>query len=186
VPNSDVFTDAQNGTLPPVSFVTPISTYSEHQPASVSAGDNWVGSVVSAIMASPDWSSTAIFLTWDDCGCFYDHVNPLQYNSEWGVRVPMIIMSPYARAGYTDSSPATFVSMLAFVEHTFGLPPLNPCATVGKKDRTCTDDANAYDYSNAFDFTQDPLAPVAMTRTSVSSAEQRWIAAHPDAGDQGT
>jgi phospholipase C len=186
VPNSDVFTDAKNGTLPAVSFVTPISFYSEHQPASVSAGDNWVGSVVSAIMASPDWSSTAIFLTWDDCGCFYDHVNPLQYNSDWGVRVPMIIMSPYVRAGFTDSSPATFVSMLAFIEHTFGLAPLNPCATVGKRDRTCTDDANAYDYSNAFDFAQAPLAPVGMTRTSVSSVEQRWIAAHPDAGDEGT
>jgi hypothetical protein len=54
----------------------------------------------------------------------------------------MIIISPYARAGYTDSSPATFVSMLAFIEHTFGLAPLNPCTTVGERDRTCTDDAN--------------------------------------------
>ena len=98
----------------------------------------------------------------------------------------MIIVSPYARAGYTDSSPATFVSMLAFVEHTFGLPSLNPCATVGRRNRTCTDDSNAYDYSNAFDFAQAPLAPVGMTRTSVSSVEQRWIAAHPHAGDEVT
>jgi hypothetical protein len=82
-------------------------------------------------------------------------VNPEQYNPEW---VPMIIVSPYARAGYTDSRAATFVSMLAFVEHTFGLAPLHPCATVGVGDRNCTDDENAYDYSNAFNFTQSPLA----------------------------
>jgi phospholipase C len=186
VPADSILNDAQSGHLPAVSFVTPTSANSEHQPASVSAGDTWVGSVVDAVMSGPDWNSTAIFLTWDDCGCFYDHVNPLQYNPEWGVRVPMIIISPYARAGYTDSQGATFVSLLAFVEHTFGLAPLHPCATVGAGDRNCTDDANAYDYSNAFDFGQSPLAGISMVRTAQPPGERAWVSAHPDAGDEDT
>jgi phospholipase C len=186
VPAESILSDAREGRLPALSFVTPTSATSEHQPASVSAGDSWVGSVVGAVMNSPDWDSTAIFLTWDDCGCFYDHVDPERYNPEWGVRVPMIIVSPYARAGYTDSQGATFVSMLAFVEHTFGLPPLHPCATVGAGDRNCTDDANAYDYSNAFNFEQSPLAGIHMVKTALPPGERAWVSAHPDAGDEAT
>jgi phospholipase C len=186
VPADSIVNDAQAGHLPAVSFVTPTSANSEHQPASVSAGDTWVGSIMNAVMSSPDWSSTAIFLTWDDCGCFYDHVNPERYNPEWGVRVPMIIISPYARAGYTDSQGATFVSMLAFVEHTFGLAPLHPCATVGSGDRNCTDDENAYDYSNAFNFAQSPLAGIPMVRTALPPGERAWVSAHPEAGDETT
>ena len=103
-------------------------------------GDNYIGSTVSAIQASSDWPSTAIFITYDDCGCFYDHVNPLQFNSTWGIRVPMVIVSPFVKLGYTDSTPTTFAGTLAFVEHSFGLPALNSI------------DGNAYDYRNAFCF----------------------------------
>jgi phospholipase C len=175
VPASNVLTDAQNGTLPQVSFVTPTDTNSQHNTQSMAVGDNWIGNVVNAIETGPDWSSTAIFLTWDDCGCFYDHVDPLQYDPEWGIRVPMIIVSRFAKQGYTDSTPATYASLLAYVEHTFGLPALHPCGN----EPGCTDDANAYDFSQAFDYGQAPLPPIAMVHTRVPKAEKRYIAAHP-------
>jgi phospholipase C len=190
--STQLFTDLQNGGLPGVSFVIPKGNQSAHQPQAMSAGDSWVGQVVSAVMQSPYWSSTAIFITFDDCGCFFDHVNPLQYNPEWSVRLPMLIVSPYARAGFTDSNPATVVSMLTFVEHTFGLQPLNPCATVDAWDPDCTDDlhgwsaAPTYDYADAFDFGQTPLTSLAAVHTRVPAAERSWLLAHPEAGDIGT
>src|SRR2546422_4724334 len=104
-------------------------------------GDNRIGQAVSAIMTSPQWSSTAIFITYDDCGCFYDHVPP---PAGLGIRVPMVIVSPYAIPGSTDSADASVASMLAFTEHMFGLAPLT------------SEDANAYDYSNSFGFLQSP------------------------------
>ena len=81
-------------------------------------GDNWIGSVVSAIQHGVQWRSTAIFITYDDCGCFYDHAAP---PSGWGVRVPMVIVSPWAKPGHNDPRRASFSSMLAFTEHIFGL-----------------------------------------------------------------
>ena len=82
-------------------------------------GDNWIGSIVNAIEQGPQWTSTAIFITWDDCGCFYDHVPP---PPGLGIRVPMLLVSPYAKAGYTDSAAASFASILAYTEHAFTLP----------------------------------------------------------------
>ena len=84
-------------------------------------GDNWIGQVVNAVMHGPQWRSTAIFIAYDDCGCFYDHVPP---PAGLGVRVPMVIVSPWAKPGYTDSHVAIFASMLAFTEHTFHLRSL--------------------------------------------------------------
>ena len=105
VANSQVINDAQAGNLPSVSLVTPNQTNSQHNGDSMAVGDNWIGSVVSAIENGPDWSTTAIFLTWDDCGCFYDHVAP---PPGLGIRVPMVIISPYAKASYTTpESPPT-------------------------------------------------------------------------------
>lgn len=180
--------DALHGRLPSVSFVVPGSKQSAHPPASASQGDNWVGSLVSAVMSGPDWSSSAIFITYDDCGCFYDAMNPIQYSKNWGVRVPMVIVSPYAKAGYTDETPATFVSMLSFIERTFNLTPLHPCATVDAWLSSCTDDvvdydgAPTYDYSNAFDFTQAPLEGVTAVHTRAPPHEEGWLRAHPHAG----
>ena len=167
VANDGVFTAAKKGTLPSFSVVTPTAAQSQHNGNSWVAGDNWIGQVVSAIELGPDWSSTAIFITWDDCGCFYDHVNPLVYGSDWGVRVPMVIVSPYARAGYTDSTPTTFSGILAFTEHTFGLAPLNPS------------DSSAYDFRNSFDYSQTRLAIEKMVISSIPMSSRRWIAAHP-------
>jgi len=166
VSNLNFVPAARDGTLPSFSILAPDGKYSEHQPESIGLGDAWLGRMVSAVENGPDWSSTAIFITWDDCGCFYDHVNPLQYSTQWGIRVPMIIVSPWARAGFTDSNPATFASLLTFTERVFGLQPLHPCATVRGPGRACTDDLvgaggrPAYNYMDAFDFSQKPLDPV--------------------------
>ena len=145
VSNTQLATDAANGQLPSYAIVTPLADESQHNNDDMSAGDNFIGSTVAGIEASREWSSTAIFIEYDDCGCFYDHVNPLQYNSQWGVRVPVVIVSPYAKLGYTDSKPTTFAGTLAFVEHTFGLAALDSAT-----------DGSAYDYRGAFCF--DPQA----------------------------
>ncbi len=161
VPTDNVLTDAAAGTLPAFSFVTPIAANSQHNSYSMSTGDNWIGSVISAIQDGPDWSSTAVFITYDDCGCFYDHVNPLQFNATWGIRVPLIIVSPFAKLGYTDSTPTSFAGILAFVEQTFGLAPLN------------SSDGSAYGYAHAFCFS----AASGCTRagTEPASMVQQWV-----------
>jgi len=164
VSKDQVLTDAQAGTLPNFSIVVPKANDSQHNNQSMLRGDNWIGSVVSAIMNGPDWRSTAIFITYDDCGCFYDHVPP---PPNLGIRVPMVIVSPYARSGYTDSNNASYASMLAFVEHNFGIPPLSNV------------DGNAYDYANSFDYGQKPLAPIPLHQRELPTAEQQWLAEHP-------
>jgi hypothetical protein len=183
-----IFQDLKAGALPQVSFVTPKGGDSAHPPQSASLGDAWVGRVVKSIMHSSAWSSTAIFITYDDCGCFYDPVNPLQYNENWGVRVPMVIVSPYAKAGYTDTTPATFISVMAYIEHTFGLTPLNPCAGETSFLKNCTDDVvdwdggSTYDYSNAFDYGQAPLRELPLIRTGLPPGERAWLRAHRTEG----
>jgi phospholipase C len=162
---SGVVTAAQAGRLPAVSLVTPTLSVSQHNDVSMAKGDNWIGDVVSAIENGPDWSSTAIFITYDECGCFYDHVAPP--TSQLGLRVPMVIVSPYARPGYTDHQTASFNSMLAFIEHTFGLPPMSD------------GDRLAYDYSLAFNFAQRPMPGVRMTQTTIAPWELRYMATHP-------
>ncbi len=171
VPTDQVLADAAGGTLPGFSIVLPNSATgrtSQHNLTSMAVGDNWIGQVVSAIENGPDWSSTPIFITYDDCGCFYDHVAP---PDGLGIRVPMVIVSPYAKPGFTDSSTASFASMLAFTEHTFGVVPLTSV------------DANAYDFSGSFDFDQKPLGPVRMVHTNVPAWEERWVAVHAEDDD---
>ena len=127
-------------------------------------GDNWIATNMNALMQGPDWNSSATFITYDDCGCFYDHVPP---PPGLGIRVPMVIVSPYAKPASTDSTTASFGSMLAFIEHTFGLAPLS------------SHDADAYDYSGSFDFLQRPISPVPLPKHRVPVSELRWIASHP-------
>ena len=116
--NATILTDAAAGALPAFSIVTPTGPQSQHNGNSMIAGDNWIGQVVSAITSGPQWASTAVFITYDDCGCFYDHVPPPEPGM--GIRVPMVIVSPYARRGFTDSNVATYASLLAFAEgHTW-------------------------------------------------------------------
>jgi phospholipase C len=169
--SAQVLTDAQQGNLPAVSIVIPCCRNSQHNLESMRQGDNWIGSVVSAIMNGPDWSSTAILITYDDCGCFYDHVAP---PPGLGIRVPMVIVSPYARARSTDSNTASFASILAFIEHTFDLPPLTSA------------DANAYDYADSFNYRQTPQGPIALEQHPLSPSVQAWLRAHPPDSDDPT
>src|SRR5205807_6099952 len=175
--NPDKFiTDAQNGALPSFSVLLPSGgasgPTSQHNGTSMAAGDNWIGQAVSAVENGPDWASTTIFITYDDNGGFYDHVPP--FSSSVGIRVPMVIVSPFAKAGFTDSTNATFASLLAFTEHTFGLAALQ------------STDAAAYDYANAFDYAQAPLGGVPAVHQPVSPEEQQYLASHPAAADDGT
>jgi phospholipase C len=147
--------DALAGALPSVSFVLPNDSVSQHNNQLMSVGDNWIGTNVQAVMQGPDWLSTAIFITYDDCGCFYDHVSPNTPTTGWGIRVPMVIVSPFARPGFTDSTPTSSTDgTMAFMEHTFGLPAIG-------------EEVGDYDYSNAFDYTQTPPALPTMTQQRV-------------------
>jgi phospholipase C len=155
VASSQFVPDAKAGRLPAYSVVVPgngTEPYSQHNLTSMAAGDNWIGQVAGAVMNGPEWSSTVLFITYDDCGCFYDHVRPgvNPDGTPQGPRMPLVIVSPYARAGYTDTTPTTFAGILAFTEHTFGLASLN------------ANDRGAYDFSHAFNYAQAPLRPAHM------------------------
>jgi phospholipase C len=164
VPSTQFTSDASSGNLPAFSIVTPggpDSFNSEHNGFSMTAGDNWLGSVASSIMNGPDWNSTVLFISWDDCGCFYDQVPPGMNpdGSAQGPRVPLVIVSPFARHAFTDNTPATFASILAFTERNFGLQPLSE------------NDARAYAFQNAFNFGQRPLSGVHMVNRPVPKSD---------------
>jgi phospholipase C len=170
VGTSRVLRSARKGSLPNFSVVLPTVPVSQHNRDSMRAGDNWIGHVVSSIENGPDWRSTAVFITYDDCGCFYDHVSP---PSGLGIRTPMVIVSPWVKPGYVDSNQASIASMLSFTEHNFGLSPLNET------------NANAYDYADSFDYSQAPLAPVPMTSSKLSP-RAREATKHPADDPDGT
>ncbi|MDQ6863699.1 MAG: alkaline phosphatase family protein [Thermoproteota archaeon] len=148
VNRAQIFTDLKSGDFPQVSWVTPSFPISEHPPANITSGMNWVKDVINAIMSSPYWNSTAIILTWDDYGGFYDHVPPPQIDKYGlGFRMPTLIISPYAKPGYIDHTQYQFETMLKFIEWRFSLQPLT--------ER----DLHANTLLNAFDFSQKPLPP---------------------------
>jgi phospholipase C len=173
-PTGQVLTDAKAGTLPAFSVVTPGQSYakdSEHNGFSITAGDNFLGQVANAIMAGPEAGSTALFITWDDCGCFYDQVPPPLNadGTQEGPRVPLVIASPWARPAYTDTNSASFDSILAFTEQNFGLPALG------------VNDAAAYNLSGAFNYAQMPLSAVRMvTRPVPKNDHIQWWQARQD------
>lgn len=153
-PTTQFITDAQSGNLPALSWLTPPGYQSEHpQGASSCAGENWTVSMINAVMQGLDWGSTAIVLTWDDYGGFYDHAPPPQVDFYGlGPRVPWMIISPYAKPGYISHTTYEFSSFLKTVEERYSLPPLT--------DR----DANANDILDSFDFTQPPLPPLVLSQ----------------------
>jgi phospholipase C len=111
---------ARNGTLPNVVWICPANRYSEHPAALVSAGQAYVTGLINAAMRSPDWNSTVIFLSWDDWGGFYDHVPPPQVDGNgYGIRVPGIVISPYARRGFIDHQVLSHDAYVKFVEDDF-------------------------------------------------------------------
>ena len=160
------FSAARAGTLPSVSWITPSSTDSEHPPASVHQGQAYVTALINAAMKSPDWSSTAIFISWDDWGGFYDHVTPPSVDANgYGIRVPGIVISPYARRGYIDHQALSFDGYLKFIEDDFlGGARLDP-QTDGRPDPRPDVREDAKQLGNLaadFDFDQKPRSPVLM------------------------
>jgi|SRR5580700_572759 phospholipase C len=146
-PPSQVLTDIAQGNLANVVWVTPTAAASDHAGITDGSGPDWVASVVNAIGESSYWPNTAIFVTWDDWGGWYDHVPPVQYNSfELGFRVPLIAIGPYAKKGYVSHTQHEFGSLLKFTEKVFGLGSLG--AT----------DVRADDLADCFSFSRKPRA----------------------------
>jgi len=139
------FTDIADGTLPDFSFIRPGVGYSTEPPEDIGEGDAWIGQLVNAVAHSQYWDSTAIFVTYDEGGGFWDHEAP-SVQSGYGTRTPMIIISPYARQG-VYSHQTTNISILKFMQTMWGLPPLTPL------------NAAQDPLSSAFDFSQTPLPP---------------------------
>ena len=127
---------ASAGSLPAVSWVVPSGPDSDHPPASVHRGQAYVTALINAIMKSPDWKSSAIFLAWDDWGGFYDHVIPPAVDENgYGLRVPSLVISPYAKKGFIDPQTLSSDAYLKFIEDDFlGGVRLNP-KTDGRPDR---------------------------------------------------
>jgi phospholipase C len=161
---SNFFAAAKSGTLPAVSWIDPNGKVSEHPPALVSAGQTYVTGLINAIMQSPDWDSTAIFLSWDDWGGFYDHVAPPAADvNGYGLRVPGIVISPYAKAGLIDSQTLSHDAYNKFIEDDFvGGQRLDP-ATDGRPDpRPDVRESSPLlgDLTADFDFGQPPRPPL--------------------------
>jgi phospholipase C len=147
-PVDDLVRDARKDRLPPVTWVTPRFALSEHPDYNFCYGENWTTQVVDAVMSSPSWKDTAIFITWDEYGGFYDHVPPREVDQMgFGIRVPLLVISPYARAGYVDHTEGEFSSVLRFIEDNWNLGKLTA------RDR------QASNLSESFDFSQTPRAP---------------------------
>jgi phospholipase C len=163
---SHFFEAARNGTLPAVSWVVPNGRVSEHPPALVSAGQAYVTSLVNALMQGPEWNSMAIFLAWDDWGGFYDHVVPPKVDQNgYGLRVPGLVISPYARRNYIDHQVLSFDAYVRFIEDDFlGGRRIDP-ATDGRPDRRPDVRETAPqlgDLTRDFDFGQAPRGPLVL------------------------
>jgi phospholipase C len=155
---------AQAGTLPAVSWIVPSGEVSEHPPGPVSYGQSYVTSLINAVMRSPDWDSTAIFLAWDDWGGFYDHVPPPSVDENgYGLRVPGLVISPYARRGYVDHQVLSFDAYDKFIEDVFLHGQRLDPRTDGRPDPRPDVRENEPLLGNLledFDFRQPPRAPL--------------------------
>ena len=164
---SNYYHDCKNGTLPAVSWITPSNQHSEHPVALVSAGQQWVTDLINCAMQGPEWNSTAIFLTWDDWGGFYDHVTPPVVDKNgYGLRVPGLVVSPYARKGYIDHQVLSHDAYVKFIEDDFlGGARLDP-KTDGRPDprpdvRETVSQLG--DLTADFDFSQAPRSPLVLS-----------------------
>ncbi len=160
----DYYTAARTGTLPSVSWIVPSQPDGEHPPASVHQGQAYVTSLINAAMKSPDWNSTAIFVSWDDWGGFYDSVPPPRVDENgYGLRVPGIVISPYAKKGYIDHQILSSDAYLKFIEDDFlDDSRLNP-KTDGRPDRrpdVRETEPVLGNLINDFNFNQPPRKPL--------------------------
>jgi phospholipase C len=146
-PETRVLTDVPgpSGSLATMTWITPDLADSDHPGSLSTTGPQWVASVIDAIGESKYWNSTAIFVLWDDWGGWYDHVSPPQLDSEGlGFRVPLLVVSPYAKAGYVSHVEHEVGSLLKFTEEVYGFSAM------------AASDARADDLSDCFNFAQPP------------------------------
>ncbi len=160
------FIDLGDDSLPAVSWIVPNEASSEHPPARVSTGEAYVTSLINAVMESSSWRSTAIFLAWDDWGGFYDHVVPPSVDANgYGLRVPGLVISPYARHGYIDHQTLSFDAYVKFIEDVFLSGERIDPVTDGRWDPRPTVRETVPilgDLRSDFDFSQSPRAPLVL------------------------
>jgi phospholipase C len=155
---SQYYIDLDNGTLPAVSYLVP-SGASEHPPSSLMSGQRFVKNVIQELMRSTAWDSSAFMLAYDDWGGWYDHVTPIQVDKYgYGPRVPVLLISPYAKTGYIDHTVLDFTSMLKFIEQNWNIAPL------------AQRDTNANNFLSAFDFNQTPRLPIFFPLARITAA----------------
>ena len=184
---SKFYAAAKAGTLPAVSWIIPSGHNSEHPPSTTSVGQSYVTGLINTVMSGPDWSSSAIFLAWDDWGGFYDHVVPPRVDRNgYGLRVPALVISPYAKQGYIDHQTLTFDAYTKFIEDDFLSGARLDPATDGRPDPRLDVRENESilgDLVNDFDFDQPPRAPMLLpvdpvtTLTARPPFQPRYIAA---------
>ncbi|HEY1653910.1 MAG TPA: alkaline phosphatase family protein [Candidatus Tumulicola sp.] len=145
MPNTQIFKDIQNGALPQVAWVIPQLLDSDHPASGSDSGPSWVTSVVNAVGKSQYWKNTAVVVLWDDWGGFYDPVPPPQLDyTSLGMRVPMIVISPFAKKHFVSKTQYEFGSVLKFIEENFGTGSLG------------STDVRANSIQDVFDFSQKP------------------------------
>jgi phospholipase C len=161
------FSDVKDCRLPSVSWIIPDDSQSEHPPASVAAGQSYVTGLVNTIAQSPFWNSSAIFLSWDDWGGFYDHVVPPNVDvNGYGLRVPGLVISPYVKPGTIDHQVLSFDAYARFIEDIFLAGQRLDPRTDGRPDpRPDVRESQPVlgDLMNDFDFSQQPGAPLVLT-----------------------
>jgi phospholipase C len=171
VPQTQVLTDIDEGRLPDVSWVIPATADSDHPKGNKGTGPSWVASIVNAIGNSHYWSDTAIFIVWDDWGGWFDHVAPPIHSSyESGLRVPLVVVSPYAKRGYVSHVTHDFGSILRFIEEAYGLGSLG------------YEDARSDDLSDCFEFGRAPAAFKPIAARFDAAYFKRKAATQPDEG----
>ena len=163
-PVDDLLRDIEANKLPPVTWVTPRFQLSDHPPFSTKHAHNWVTDIVNSVMRSDMWDRTAIFLTWDEWGGLYDHVKPPK---DLGFRVPLLVISPYARRGFIDDAVGEFSAPLRFIADNWGLPYLT--------DRI----RNAHDFTHVFDFSQTPRPPDPRPHVRATRSYWNWPSHYP-------
>ena len=167
-PNTEFARDALAGDLPSVSWVMPEQDKGEHPPDSIEAGQAYVAKAINAVMQGPEeqWLRTAIFLTWDDWGGFYDHVEPPVVDENgWGLRVPSMVISPWAKPGFIDHQTLSYDAFLKLIEDRFlGGERLDPATDGWPDSRPTVREAVELlgDLASDFDFTQEPLPPLVL------------------------
>ena len=173
-PIHDFYAQARAGRLPAVSWVDPAGAVSEHPPSRISAGQDYVTGLINTIMKGPDWKSTAIFLAWDDWGGFYDHVvPPVVDENGYGLRVPGLVISPYAKRGYIDHQTLSFDAYVKFIEDDFLYGQRLDPKTDGRPDPRPDVRENVKilgNLVNDFDFNQKPRRPLLLPQYPVQTA----------------